>query len=110
MAPKVRHRLATAASAVDITSSLQPETKAGAFSCAKKDPGHVGTQLGPSLLYSTHAWCSAWCRDPERRTWATGLRLPVLSVRPNDQKSDDKTQGRDTGQNVQNCRVISVSH
>jgi hypothetical protein len=32
------------------------------------------------------------------------------SVSPNDQKADDKTQGRDTGQDVKNCRMVSINH
>jgi hypothetical protein len=32
------------------------------------------------------------------------------SVCPNDQKADDKTQGRDTGQSVKNFRLESISH
>jgi len=39
------------------------------------------------------------------------VRLPNSSVCPNDQKADDKTQGRGTGQTVKNCRrPVSMSH
>jgi hypothetical protein len=49
------------------------------------------------------------------RLWVSFARRliqegPHSSVRPNDQKADNKTQGRDTGQNVKNFRLVSISH
>jgi len=65
------------------------------------------------IARSHHEWSApvvaSLFKIDHSQNWARACPA-VSSAFPNDQNADDKAQGRDTGQNVKNCRVESISH